>query len=286
VNQPAAKHLFGLQNDAEWLDLVIRSVREPIINNVHMPRFPHAFIQDRWVGSHDEQALREAYNFFALVKRWANSTGRPLGDDTRFLDFGVGWARYPRLFWYDIPSKGLYGVDIDADMISGAFVMGVPGSYSKIEPDGTLPYEDGFFDVSIAYSVFTHLPEALCERWIAELSRVTRPGGIVAYTVEPPRFLDFIDGIDPDAETGSASEWYKLLSAFKPQVPAMKESVAKGEVAYMRTLGEHNPFSEFYGDTVIPREFVQNNWGKYFELLEYLDDPKTFWQAVVIGRKA
>ncbi|MGC1303129.1 MAG: class I SAM-dependent methyltransferase [Caulobacteraceae bacterium] len=281
MNQPSAKKLFGLQDDAQWLDIVIESITTPIINDIHMPRFPHASIQDRWVGSHDEQALREAYNFYSHVKRQAEAANAPLTETSRFLDFGVGWARYPRFFWYDIPAEGLHGVDINSDVISACAMLGAPGTYKLIDPQGSLPYEDNFFDCTIAYSVFTHLPEALCEHWMAELSRVTRPGGIVVYTVEPPRFLDFIATTD----AGSDSEWYRLLSAFKNDVPEFKRRAENGEVVYVKTLGDHNPISEFYGDTVVPRSFIEGRWGSYFDLVEYIDDPALFWQAVVTVRK-
>jgi SAM-dependent methyltransferase len=45
-----------------------------------------------------------------------------------------------------------------------------------------LPVDDGFFDLIFCRSVFTHLSASLHDRWIAELRRVVRPGGVVILT--------------------------------------------------------------------------------------------------------
>ena len=52
---------------------------------------------------------------------------------------------------------------------------------STLEP--TLPYDDDFFDLVIASSVFTHTPFAAQPGWICELGRILKPGGCVLATV-------------------------------------------------------------------------------------------------------
>ena len=39
-----------------------------------------------------------------------------------------------------------------------------------------------------------------------------------------------------------------------------------------------------YGDCVMTPDYVRAHWGKQFEIVDYLDDPKRFWQAVVVAR--
>ncbi|MGY1688890.1 class I SAM-dependent methyltransferase [Geodermatophilus sp. SYSU D01105] len=46
-----------------------------------------------------------------------------------------------------------------------------------------LPFDDGRFDLVLGYSVFTHLPVDHQDAWLAELRRVTRPGGLLLLTV-------------------------------------------------------------------------------------------------------
>jgi SAM-dependent methyltransferase len=45
-----------------------------------------------------------------------------------------------------------------------------------------LPVDDGFFDLIFCRSVFTHLSASLHDRWIGELRRAVRPGGVVILT--------------------------------------------------------------------------------------------------------
>jgi SAM-dependent methyltransferase len=45
-----------------------------------------------------------------------------------------------------------------------------------------LPFEQDFLDVVFARSVFTHLSEDLHYRWVAEMIRVLRPGGVFILT--------------------------------------------------------------------------------------------------------
>ena len=50
-------------------------------------------------------------------------------------------------------------------------------------PYPPLPFEDGSFDAVIGYSVMTHLPWPLQERWLSEIRRILVPGGVFATSV-------------------------------------------------------------------------------------------------------
>jgi len=279
--QPAGIDLFPGTDESQWHRLLVRSVTEPVINGIEMPRFPHARVQRGFVGSADEQTLNEAHNFWTYVKRSSEACGKPVTSSTRFLDFGSAWGRYSRFFWRDIPASNIFGVDIDPEIVATCRFLGVPGNFSIIEPRGSLPYADNSFDLTIAYSVFTHLPEPVANHWMAELSRVTAPGGVIAYTVEPRRFLTFIETLDPNAP----SMWHALMATFKDRVPGLLAKFDAGEFAYIPTSGGAYRDADVYGDAAIPERYVQERWGQYFRLVRYLDDPKLFWQAVVTAQK-
>jgi SAM-dependent methyltransferase len=60
-------------------------------------------------------------------------------------------------------------------------------SYSSYGPADPLPYEEASFDLSFAICVLHHVPPAGRAAFIAEMRRVTRPGGLVAIFEHNPR---------------------------------------------------------------------------------------------------
>lgn len=278
---PAGVELFPGTSEAQWYELMVRSIREPVINGVEMPRFPHGRVQRGFVGSSDQQTMAEAFNFWRHVKMHAAALGRPVTRSTRFLDFGSAWGRYTRYFWRDIPSENLHGVDIDPEIIATCRYLGVPGNFRIIEPRGTLPYTDNSFDLMIAYSVFTHLPEDVAAHWMRELSRVAAPGAVIVYTVEPRRFLTFIETLDP----ASPNMWHALMATFKDRVPGLLSQFDRGEFCYIPTSGGAYRDADVYGDAAISERYIRERWGTLFKLVDYHDDAAQFWQAVVVAQK-
>jgi hypothetical protein len=276
-----AKALFNLTNDQEWFDLLTRSVNEPIVNGIGLPRFPHARVQEQWVGSSDAHALSEAFNFYRAVKGYAKALGMPLHANSKILDFGAGWGRFTRVFWNDVDEAGIFGVDTDPDIVATCRALGNVGKYDCIQPRGSLPYSDKSFDLIFAYSVFSHLPEAIAQHWIDELHRVARPGCVFALTTEPRRFLDFIAGIEEPA----ASDWYAGLAAFKLSIPQLLQDFEQGKFCYLPTSGGEHREASIYGDAVIPESYIRRVWGQQFNVAAYVDDPNHFWQAFVVMQR-
>jgi len=71
----------------------------------------------------------------------------------------------------------LHGLDLDTDPEQVAPVLRARGCEASLKQGDVLkmPYEDGFFDIVICFSVFEHLHEY--RRALAEVARVLRPGG-------------------------------------------------------------------------------------------------------------
>lgn len=270
------KTLFNLQDDQQWLDLMIRSVTEPTIDGVEMPRFPHPDLQRKLVGSADALALQEAFKFYKYVKAYSAALAMPLHPKTQALDFGCGWGRYTRMLWNDIDADSLHGVDAEPDTLAVCKGVGTPGNFFKIDPHGPLPFEDNKFDLIIANSVFSHLPKKMADYWMGELNRVARSGCVIAYTTEPRRFLDFILEIPTPPQTS----WHAGLAKFKDLIPKLYQDFDDDKFCYIPTYGLE---LDVYGDAIIPESYIRETWGKYFQCFAY--DPNQFWQAVVIGQK-
>jgi hypothetical protein len=93
LTQPGFK-LFNKATEEEWLSLLIRSIKQPVIDGIEMPRYPHGDTQPGSVGSADETAMRDGLNFWYHVKVWSAALGIPQHEGSMVLDYGSGWGRY------------------------------------------------------------------------------------------------------------------------------------------------------------------------------------------------
>ncbi|MEO8848939.1 MAG: class I SAM-dependent methyltransferase [Casimicrobiaceae bacterium] len=115
--------------------------------------------------------------------------GKPLWDVARVLDWGVGCGRLARHFPRQRAGK-LDGCDIDHDNVAWC-AANLAGNFVPSSLAPPLPFDDDCFDVVYGVSVFTHLREALQDRWLAELRRITRVGGLVLTTVHGETAVEF-----------------------------------------------------------------------------------------------
>ncbi|TDQ92450.1 methyltransferase family protein [Paraburkholderia silvatlantica] len=268
--------------DAEWLEILKRSVTERVIKGIRFPDFPPDALQSQFVGSANENALDEAYGFFSELKKHAALLDVPVQRNSRVLDFGCGWGRYLRFFWKDVQVSGIFGVDIDPDILSVCHNTKVPGQLSRILPTGSLPFADGFFSHIMAYSVFTHLPEPIHLHWMEEIARVIQPGGTFTLTLEPRRFLNFVA---EQGKNSSLSEWHKAMAKYAASVPDFLKAFDEGKLVYLPTGGGNHRDSDVYGDAAVPLSFIKEHWGRHFDIVEYIDDAQKFWQAVLVVRR-
>ena len=208
--------------------------------------------------------------------------GAPMDKESKLLNFGCGWGRYLRFFARDFGPDSMFGVDIDPDIVALNDQLGVPRQVSSISPTGALPFSDGAFSHVIAYSVFTHLPEDIMMHWLTKIRRVTKRGAVFVCTVKPPRFLDFIESIDPASE----SDWHRGLRLTAGDIPSLKAKAARGEFVYIPTGGGKYRDGKIYGDTVITEGYMARVWAKFFEVRAYIDDKAKFWQAVAVLQKS
>lgn len=276
----SARQVFGHLSDADWLKVLKRSIKKPVIDGVRLPGFAPDAMQRHTVGSSFEATLDEASAFYTHVKDVCARNGTPLRQASQILDFGVSWGRFVRFFLKDVDSASLHGVDVNAEYLAAARETGVPGDLQKIDPLGRLPYADQSFDLVYAYSVFTHLPENVQDHWLAEIARTLKPGALLVATVEPPRFLDFFAPLNPDDK--KLHPWHAMMARKIRADPGMKARLNDKGFVY---IPSGTGVNELYGDCVMTPSYSREHWGRWFEVLDYLDDPKRFWQAVVVARK-
>lgn len=97
------------------------------------------------------------------------------------LDIGCGLGRLSRALASRFES--VEAVDISREMIARAEAFSPPSPanlvFSVCEGDGSLPNRTASIDFAFSYLVFQHLPRvSLVARYLGELARVLRPGGV------------------------------------------------------------------------------------------------------------
>lgn len=118
----------------------------------------------------------------ATIAQICERHGVPVTRAGRVLELGCGCGRVTRN-WHWLSGVEIHAADVNAEAIAWVnenlpFVRAVR---NELWPP--LSYEDASFDIVYAISVFTHLSEPLGVAWMRELHRITRPGGLVLFSV-------------------------------------------------------------------------------------------------------
>jgi SAM-dependent methyltransferase len=134
------------------------------------------------------QGERQAQYFLEVLA----SLGASPKEFRAILDFGCGPGRVIRQFYrlHDlIPNARIYGTDINPDCIDWCRRKLAFAVFELSDALPPLPYLDEQFGFIYALSVFTHLTLQQQQSWIAELSRILKPGGYLLITTLGESFL-------------------------------------------------------------------------------------------------
>jgi SAM-dependent methyltransferase len=170
------------------------------------------------------------------------ANGQPLRSHARILDFGAGPGRVTASIRDLHPSAHLTGSDIDPEAIAWA-AENLPevGEFRVNAAAPPAPFADESFDLIYAISVFTHLPEDLQWAWLADLRRMLRPGGLLLTTKLNPAAYDLPAEVQAAAAANGFVYW--------------------GEATATDGL------PDFYRLAYHSRDYVEREWGRYFEVL-------------------
>ena len=144
------------------------------------------------------------------------------------------------------PDAWIEGTDIDANAIRWCQENLTFASFSLSKETPPIGYEADSFDLIYVISVFTHLDEDYQFRWLEELRRIAKPGGIIVLTVNGAK---------------------------------------NGQGFFFERSYEEGLFPAWYQNTYHSRDYVFENFGKYFKVLAHLPKSMNAHQDVVVLEK-
>lgn len=102
----------------------------------------------------------------------------------RVLDWGCGAGRIIRHLRALHPEAGLFGCDINEEMIVWNKKNYQDASFTTIHHFTPTPYAPGFFDLVYGISIFTHIEASKQTEWLVELHRILNHNGILLLTTQ------------------------------------------------------------------------------------------------------
>jgi len=179
---------------------------------------------------------------------------RPDEDYRRWLDFGCGCGRMSRHLAAAGPGRVLTGVDVDRPAVSWA-ARRLRGRFFAIEEHPPVDLPPASFDVAVAVSVFTHLPEDRQGEWREELRRLLRPGGLLIATTLPPHLVSMVPNLSP----------------------LQSDELNRRGFLYAPGPGPFNQNAAFHS-----RQFLEATWQPLFRLVDFRPAGMTGFQDLSI----
>ena len=149
----------------------------------------------------------DATSPWATAEPWVIEHGRTLAPDSRILDLGAGIGRHALA----LAAMGHRVAALDAAEAAGAATAAAATAQGlnvaiRQAPMTDLPFEDGQFDHVLSWNVIYHGDESVVRRTLAEIARVTRPGGTFMATMLSARRLPVEQARAPGREI-SRNTW-------------------------------------------------------------------------------
>jgi SAM-dependent methyltransferase len=271
------ERLFAGVTDDFWYWLIRESYLGRKDVDGLLPGFPEDAVQVRFTGSAGELMLWQAYDAYRLLRALTDRHGRGVSACQAILDFGCGWGRIIRFFLKDLDATRLWGVDVNPDVVEICRRNDRWSGFEVVTPSGPTAFPDGMFDLVYSFSVFSHFSEAMHFRWLEEIRRILRPGGLFLATTRPRDFIEqsVLDRIRrplshyPEAIAGLFADTRRWLAAYDD-----------GQYCYEPLAGTPD-----WGETCIPGPYVRKHWTKYFTILDFVDDPRRCPQNVIVAQR-
>lgn len=216
-------------------------------------------------GDSESAFLMEGFSTYMKLKYALRKTiGKDYNDLSNILDWGCGCGRMMRYF-RDVKGPSIRGVDIDSDNVSWCN-RNLPFShFIQIPLHPPTALEDSSFDLLIGVSIFTHLREKEQFEWLGELRRLTSDEALLLMTVHSDTTVCRV-GLSQDRYAFFRKKGFLDIG----KNPDM-DKVMKGE--------------DYYRNIIHTREYIMENWSKYFKILDIIPGYIGNHQDLVVMRK-
>lgn len=200
-----------------------------------------------------------------MLERIVEASRTRLADCRRILDLGCGAGRMVR-WLVDVGGREIWGADVSADHILWCEQhLSPPFRFVTTTSCPHLPFEDGYFDLVYAGSVFTHISE-LAEAWLLEIRRIMQPDARAYLTVHDRNTVDFLLR-HPNRPLA------RRLSALPDELRFWTSDFGRA------TLGRGFGSLVFYDD-----RFIRRRWGRFFDVLSITPEAYDCQTAVLLAK--
>lgn len=196
----------------------------------------------------------------------------------RLLDFGCASGRVLRHVLAQPNSiEEIWGCDLapaNVDWIKRHLPDTIQCVPNEVRPK--LPFEDGYFDVVTAFSVFTHIDHEEID-WLRELKRITRTGGLLYLTIHNEATWKSLADRPGIREQLKSSDRFDCNPKFDSET--LDGPLPQERFVIRKDLSDVYNCNVWHSDQYIHRE-----WGKLFEILHIANNAHGNFQTPVIMR--
>jgi methyltransferase family protein len=269
-------------NDEEWFDAIDTAARSPEQGRADMPTVPDAGAQLRFTGRSGTENLRQAFAFYQYCLQYV-SAHREIGWRDRILDFGCGWGRIARFWLREFKPSQIWCIDCLSDAIELIQATRLPVNILKNDP---LPPVAGLpkrFRLIYAYSVFSHLSEAVALRWIDYFADRLAPGGHLIFTTMGLEYLAVLRGL----RAAPPEDFHQRRTIeLAPGQDELEARYAAGEFVFFGTGGGVETTDDFYGIAMIPEAWLSKLNRNGLEFRSARQDIAGINQTVAVMQKS
>jgi len=211
------------------------------------------------------------------MERILRASDFTLKPESRVLDFGCADGCMIR-WWLNLTRTGeVWGVDINGTAILWCQQnLSPPFKFALTTSFPHLPFEDCYFDLIYAGSVFTHIAD-LDDAWLLELRRLVRPGGKLYLTVHDNTTIDYV--FNRHRNDPGIQGLLRMLREFDEANHFTSSNFSF--FTMNRTPGEG---SEGQAQVFYDADYLRTHWGKYLKVLSLTPEAYGYQTAVLLEK--